>query len=221
MQLRTIGRARQRHRSGSTLHDCPLPIPTPRCWSFLSLPITPARDCSPKYRARPSNKCFQLHTSITKPILSNPPSAFTSLKLQFSLCVPSHQCGPLSAQIPIAEHAARRGPPRVPNARFPPLEVFVRRPPEYVALSGGAGIRKPSQERTHAPQQNWRGAFNSRVDFAPKRPEVDCFCQFRRALDGSRWRRSDHCVTATITIKVLVYEFSSERGDKPPLRAQP
>jgi hypothetical protein len=30
----------------------------------------------------------------------------------------------------------------------------------------------------------------------------DCFCQFRRALDGSRWRRSDHCVTATITIKV-------------------
>jgi hypothetical protein len=25
----------------------------------------------------------------------------------------------------------------VPNARFPPLEVFVRRPPEYVALSVG------------------------------------------------------------------------------------
>jgi hypothetical protein len=133
----SFGRARQRHRSGSTHHDCSLPIPTPRCWSFLSLPITPARDCSPNYRARPSDKCFQLHTSICKPILSNPPSAYTSLKLQFSLCVPSHQCGPLSAQIPIAEHAARRGPARVPNARFPPLEVFVRRPPEYVALSVG------------------------------------------------------------------------------------
>jgi hypothetical protein len=77
-------------------------------------------------------------------------SAYTSLKLQFSLCVPSHQCGPLSAQIPIAEHAARRGPARVPNARFPPLEVFVRRPPEYVALSVGGRHPKTFTKRESA-----------------------------------------------------------------------
>ena len=47
------------------------------------------------------------------------------------------------AQIPIACAA----PSHVPTPRFPPLEVFVRRPPQPAAPSPAAGIRKPSHNR--------------------------------------------------------------------------
>ena len=58
---------------------------------------------------------------------------------------PSLQRYPPTAQIPIAEHVDRRGPPNAPKSRFRPLEVFVRRPPASVARFEPAGIRKPSQ----------------------------------------------------------------------------
>jgi hypothetical protein len=51
------------------------------------------------------------------------------------------------AQIPIA-HAAFVAPPHPPNPRFPPLEVFVRRPTVRAAPPVPAGIRKPSQQRS-------------------------------------------------------------------------
>src|SRR6202795_4530937 len=51
-------------------------------------------------------------------------------------------------QIPIAERAARCGPADEHKSRFPPLEVFVRRPPKFAARSDAAGIRKPSQTTT-------------------------------------------------------------------------
>src|ERR1700730_18941324 len=76
----------------------------------------------------------------------------------------------VTAQIPIAEHAARRGRATAPKSRFPPLEVFVRRPPELAASSDAAGIRKPSQLLTHAPQQTaCRGRDASRLA-APRTP---------------------------------------------------
>jgi hypothetical protein len=49
------------------------------------------------------------------------------------------EVGPPTAQIPIAEHVARRGPPNAPKSRFRPLEVFVRRPPASVARFEPAG----------------------------------------------------------------------------------
>ena len=45
-------------------------------------------------------------------------------------------------------HSASRAP-AVPSSRFPPLEVFVRRPPCARNRSVAAGIRKPSQEQTY------------------------------------------------------------------------
>jgi hypothetical protein len=63
--------------------------------------------------------------------------------------------------------------------------------------------------------------FSPRIDFARKRHEVDCLYQSADTrLVGDGGRRSDHCITARIT-KTLVYGFSPEQGDKPPLRAQP
>ena len=50
--------------------------------------------------------------------------------------------GPRPRSIPHSARAADPDPPR-----FPPLEVFVRWPPEYVSPPSGAGIRKPSQTR--------------------------------------------------------------------------
>jgi hypothetical protein len=51
---------------------------------------------------------------------------------------PSLQRRPPAAQIPIAEHVARRGPPNAPKSRFRPLAVFVRRPPAVCgAVRGG------------------------------------------------------------------------------------
>jgi hypothetical protein len=52
-------------------------------------------------------------------------------------------------QIPIT-HAA---PPTYPFPRFPPLEVCGRRPHCPRHHLHGAGIRKPSQQQTHAPRQ--------------------------------------------------------------------
>jgi len=55
---------------------------------------------------------------------------------------------------PRAPHLQRSNPHRARCTtacqfpRFRPLEVFVRRPPEYVAPSSWAGIRKPSQTAT-------------------------------------------------------------------------
>ena len=51
-----------------------------------------------------------------------------------------------------AEHLHRPMP--LTLSRFRPLQVFVRRPPAFVARFEAAGIRKPSQELTHALQQN-------------------------------------------------------------------
>src|ERR1700675_4539345 len=57
-------------------------------------------------------------------------------------------------QIPIAERAARCGPADEHKSRFPPLEVFVRRPPKFAARSDAAGIRKPSHEQTNSTRAN-------------------------------------------------------------------
>jgi hypothetical protein len=65
--------------------------------------------------------------------------------------VASPQRGPPSAQIPIAECAARRGPANVPKSRFPPLEVFVRRPPECAAAFGGGRHPKTFTKRENPP----------------------------------------------------------------------
>jgi hypothetical protein len=46
---------------------------------------------------------------------------------------------------PCSNPHSARGAPDCPNPRFPPLEVFVRRPPQCVAPPSWAGIRKPSQ----------------------------------------------------------------------------
>ena len=49
-------------------------------------------------------------------------------------------------------HSARGTAASSPS-RFPPLEVFRRRPSACAAPSSWAGIRKPSQDRTHAVPQ--------------------------------------------------------------------
>ena len=91
---------------------------------------------------------------------------------------PSLQHRPPAAQIPIAEHVARRGPPNAPKSRFRPLAVFVRRPPAFVARFEAAGIRKPSQLRTHAPQQPPPSAFEGQTG------------PFRRAARLEEWFHS-------------------------------
>jgi hypothetical protein len=66
---------------------------------------------------------------------------------------PAHQSAPPTAQIPIAAHVARRGPPNAPKSRFRPLQVFVRRPPAFVArfeAADAAAIGK--RRRAHAFQ---------------------------------------------------------------------
>src|SRR5207245_419614 len=60
------------------------------------------------------------------------------------------------AQIPIAPEPPTRPPPR-----FPPLEVFGRRPPVYAAPPSWAGIRKPSQERTLAARIDRRSSITA------------------------------------------------------------
>jgi hypothetical protein len=72
---------------------------------------------------------------------------------------PSLQHRPPAAQIPIAEHAARRGPSNAPKSRFRPLAVFVRRPPAFVARFEAAGIRKPSQN-LNLPHRNSNSRFS-------------------------------------------------------------
>src|SRR5713226_8197241 len=84
--------------------------------------------------------------------------------------IPTLAASRLSAATPSTNPLNRVGSPRVPQLRrsnphsargttacqfprFPPLEVFVRRPPARVAPLSWAGIRKPSHNRTHALQQ--------------------------------------------------------------------
>ena len=90
----------------------------------------------------------------------NPPVTCITFNNQLTPRVsPSLQRRPPTAQIPIAEHVARRGPPNAPKSRFRPLEVFVRRPPAFVARFEAAGIRKPSQKPA-LPHRNMGVCFD-------------------------------------------------------------
>ena len=120
-------------------------LPSPRIALFvLSLPLARTRFGTREQHARPPN-----HVSIC----CSPRTATVTIRrsrashstINSHRVSPSLQRRPPTAQIPIAEHVARRGPPNAPKSRFRPLEVFVRRPPASVARFEPAGIRKPSQ----------------------------------------------------------------------------
>jgi hypothetical protein len=65
---------------------------------------------------------------------------------------PFHQRGTPPAQISIAERAAQRGPTKLPKARFRPLEVFGRRPPEF-----GHAPTRPASEGLSARRLSIQG----------------------------------------------------------------
>src|SRR5271166_5823660 len=67
------------------------------------------------------------------------------------------------------------GPAGVPKSRFPPLEVFGRRPPQLAAPSDAAGVLKPSKGRQSgqgAPRV--RSVANTRLLAAPRHTAASC-----------------------------------------------
>src|SRR5260370_6600480 len=97
-------------------------------------------------RACDLNLCIDLHRSRQIPALPASRS-----------CPATPSTNPLNrVGCPRAPHLQRPNPHRACCTtaahfpRFPPLEVFVRRPPERVAPPSWAGIRKPSQQETSA-----------------------------------------------------------------------
>jgi hypothetical protein len=95
-------------------------------------------------RACDLNLCIDLHRSRQIPTLPASRS-----------CPATPSTNPLNrVGCPRAPHLQRPNPHRARCTtaahfpRFRPLEVFVRRPPEYVAPLSWAGIRKPSQTAT-------------------------------------------------------------------------
>jgi hypothetical protein len=97
---------------------------------------------------------------------------------------PSLQHRPPAAQIPIAEHVARRGPPNAPKSRFRPLAVFVRRPPAFVARFEAAGIRKPSQN-PNLPRRSIAVRFAPNKQ-TPTRP-VRCDAMVESRIGAVAW----------------------------------
>jgi hypothetical protein len=88
-------------------------------------------------------------------------------------------------------------------SRFPPLEVFVRRPPALAARPGSAGIRKPSQTRTLAriavgtliaerpPHRSVRAAFPHTAPTlgnggSPIRMQSNDWCTYVGAVSDAR-----------------------------------
>ena len=143
-------RAKPANASDQDRHLMIVPaLPSSRIALFvLSLPLARTRFGSRKQHARAPN-----HISIFTVRSIQPPAqciarAHRVQQSTQTACRLPIRARPPTAQIPIAEHAARRGPANAPKSRFRPLEVFVRRPPELAASSDAAGIRKPSQEET-------------------------------------------------------------------------
>jgi hypothetical protein len=153
VQLRATPRAPQRRQSESTRHDHVHRLPFLNASRFLSLSPAQRALCSRRYQHGRRKSAFHLQFQIpqTSQIHASP-ACFAAASYSTSLSH-RHRCGTRPAQIPIAEHVARRGPASAPKSRFRPLEVFVRRPPASGARFEAAGIRKPSHELTYALQQ--------------------------------------------------------------------
>ena len=75
--------------------------------------------------------------------------------------------------------------------RFPPLEVFVRRPPHYVAPPSWAGIRKPSQTRSFDDLTSMSG-LPPRSDPRASSPEVSEVPHQKPTLPRSRLASFSH-----------------------------
>jgi hypothetical protein len=118
--------------------------------------VNPARRTALKYRMVISNR-----PNITAVQLSDPPIHQPHRQQPTRRSVsPSraHIIG--GGQIPIALVALST----YPFPRFPPLEAFGRRPPSLRHRRHGAGIRNPSQERTHATEECAHGIADVNVD---------------------------------------------------------
>jgi hypothetical protein len=111
--------------------------------SWHQVPAGSLPDDDNLHRAK---SCLNLHCSLRTATIAMRRSRASHSTINSHRVSPSLQRRPPAAQIPIAEHAARRGPPNAPKSRFRPLAVFVRRPPAFVARFEAAGIRKPSQK---------------------------------------------------------------------------
>jgi hypothetical protein len=121
-----------------------------------------------------------------------------------SIALSSPQISTRRAQIPIE----RAAPPHLPPSRFPPLEAFGCRPPEFVALSGAAGIRNPSQTETH-----------HEIGAAAALPQLADIAEEGRSgrVDGTRGIRLARRAAARRTPRAFVIRASPSQSRTSPI----
>src|SRR5258707_7637759 len=144
MQRHGIRRQVRPSSSESTPHDR---VTSLQICSSRSLALDQPRQSALRYPAVRSNR------ASTYSVRRQPAPIHTPLRSRTTSAIapPTISHSARGTQIPIT-HAA---PPTYPFPRFPPLEVSGRRPRCARHHLHGAGIRKPSHKRTHAPQQNY------------------------------------------------------------------
>jgi hypothetical protein len=155
VQLRTIDRARQCQRSGSTPHD---PITAgqrslPDLFLLACRPPSPSSHSSTQF----ADICTGNH-SVQRTARSVAPTCSSRLDRKIIAAPAALSCRQHRprAQIPIAflrHRSPAAPPPHDPPPRFRALALFGRRPPERAESCVLAGGRKPAQELTPAAQQ--------------------------------------------------------------------
>ena len=123
---RAIGQQVRQSRSGSTLHDNG-PVPMPQMRSLEPLVLDRPRQRSVKYPTVVSNRATIFIVHGSHPLAQDPNCCRTTSRL-ISTAIAIISRG---NQIPIANAAS----PTYAVPRFPPLEVFRRRPPQGAAPS--------------------------------------------------------------------------------------
>src|SRR4029453_5211532 len=132
-----IGRQVPWSQSGSTPHDNDARAASLQVRSLTSLLLRQPQQRSPKYQTLHTNRAKKFIVRCRKTLAYEP---HRRRPLRW-IIAPSLSRLIRGSQIPIA-HAAL---PPLNLSRFPPLEVFRRRPPSWWRPRQRAGIRKPSQ----------------------------------------------------------------------------